>query len=102
MAFKWLNKQGVLSDAGFQVQVIDRFIVEYREGDRILTVEVEDGMSGGRPCLLVSPRFCERWDDMPSYSVLDDEEQQRIEKNFRDAFDFQGLPVVADYPGSKW
>ena len=101
MAFTWLNKQGVQSELGFEVQVIDRFTVEYREGHRTLTVEVEDGMSAGKPCLLVSPGFCRRWDDMAAGSILDDEEQARIERNFRDAFSFQGLPVVAERPDGK-
>lgn len=32
--FSWMNKQGVRSDQGFEVQFTDRFTAEYREGVR--------------------------------------------------------------------
>ena len=44
--FTWLNKQGVRSDRGFEVQFTGRFDAEYREGGRIVELYVESGLSG--------------------------------------------------------
>ena len=41
--FTWLNKQGVRSDEGFEVQFTSRNTAEYREGRRYLVVDVEGG-----------------------------------------------------------
>ena len=98
MAFTWLNKQGVQSDQGYVVQVVDRFCVEYREANRVLSVEVEDGIKDGRYCLIVSPGCFSRWDEMQLHESLDGDEQARIERNFREAMEFQGLAVVVEGP----
>ena len=39
--FKWINKQGVESDAGIVFQRVDRFHYEYRDGDINLRIVVE-------------------------------------------------------------
>ena len=41
--FTLLNKQGVKSDQGFEVQMVNRHCIEYREGDLVLSIEVEMG-----------------------------------------------------------
>jgi len=99
MGFTWINKQGVRSAQGFEVQMVSRDCIEYREFDRVLTVEVEMGMSGSSPCLLVSPDCFSRWDDMSQSASLDDDEQLRIERNVREAMRFQGVKIVAEHPG---
>jgi len=96
--FTWLNKQGVRSDAGFEVQFIERFCVEYREANRTMSIECEPGMSNGEPCTLISPDCFTKWDDMPDSTALSPDEQKRIEENFREAMEFQGVPVLAQYP----
>jgi len=61
--FTWLNKQGVRSDRGFEVQFTGRFDAEYREGGRIVELYVESGLSGGEPCISVEPDAFARWKD---------------------------------------
>ena len=39
--FSRLNKQGVKSRDGFEVQVVDRFTVEYREGGKTMSIYVD-------------------------------------------------------------
>ena len=41
--FEWLNKQGVRSSEGFEVQCISRYEMEYREGNNVLTLEGDIG-----------------------------------------------------------
>jgi hypothetical protein len=84
--FSWINKQGVRSSDGFEVQFTGRFTVEYREGLRHLVVDVEGGSAGD---ISFSPRAFERWanDSVPNSK----EEQARMLKNFLEALAFQGL-----------
>ena len=98
MGFTWLNNQGVRSDYGFEVQMVSRDCIEYREFGRVLTVNVEMGMSGSTPCLLISPSCFSRWDDMPQSALLDNDEQLRIERNFHEAMKFQRVKIVAENP----
>src|SRR5690348_9438704 len=44
--FTWLNKQGVRSSDGFEVQFTSRDTAEYREGHRYLVVDIEGGANG--------------------------------------------------------
>jgi hypothetical protein len=90
--FTWLNKQGVRSTSGFEVQTIDRFTVRYREGLRFVDVYVEPGISAGKLCLSIEDAAFEKWGNSSVDNTL--EEQQRIRKNFCDAMDFQGIVVV--------
>lgn len=48
--FTWLNKQGVRSDRGFEVQHTGRFDAEYSEGGQVVELYVESGLDGG--CLV--------------------------------------------------
>jgi hypothetical protein len=92
MMFTWLNKQGVRSSLGFEVQFIDRYTVRYREGARYLDVSVEDGVSAGKPCVCVSSY--DAFERFTNSSLNNSpEEQERMKKNFRDALEFQGLSV---------
>jgi hypothetical protein len=50
--FTWLNKQGVRSDRGFEVQFTGRFDAEYREGGKVVKLYVESGVNGGLPCIV--------------------------------------------------
>jgi len=98
IGFTWINNQAVRSDQGFEVQMVSQDCIEYREFGRALTVNVEMGMSGSTPCLLISPDCFSRWDDMPQSASLDDDEQLRIEHNFREAMRFQSVKIVAEHP----
>ena len=92
--FTWLNKQGIRSDSGFVVQFTDRFRAEYREGERIVSVYVEDGISGGIPAAIVGPDAFAHWDDDPA--KFSEAERKRLFENFRFACEFQGLKMVVE------
>ncbi|MFG6447631.1 hypothetical protein ACG0Z6_05170 [Roseateles sp. BYS180W] len=83
--FSWINKQGVRSSDGFEVQFTGRFTAEYREGARHLAIEVE----GADGLINFSPRAFERWAN--DSTVNTQEEQARLLKNFLSALEFQGL-----------
>jgi hypothetical protein len=89
LEFTWLNKQGVRSNRGFEVQFTGRFEAVYREGDAKITVYVEPGLIGNSPSVSVSKSAFERWDNS-SYKN-NPERQAEIMSNFRAAIEFQGL-----------
>jgi hypothetical protein len=92
--FIWLNKQGVQSEEGFALQFVGRFIAEYREGTKVMEVEIEDGFLHGKPAVNVSREAFKSWRD--DSSILPKDDQNRIAENFRRACEFQGLSVVFD------
>ncbi|MBK7355125.1 hypothetical protein [Propionivibrio sp.] len=89
--FTWLNKQGVRSDRGFEVQFTGRFDAEYREGDKVIELYVESGIEGGMPCIMLAPNSFARWSDGQPIAA---EEQSQMLKNFKEAMQFQGLKTV--------
>lgn len=90
----WLNKQGVQSDDGFIVQFSGRFTAEYREGNKVITLAVENGVSGGLPAIIVGPKAFQRWDN--DQAVIDLDSQGRMFRNLKDALEFQGLKLVVE------
>ncbi|MBK7617018.1 MAG: hypothetical protein IPJ08_22210 [Burkholderiales bacterium] len=92
--FTWKNKQGVQSDEGFALQFVGRFAAEYREGSKVMEVEIEDGFLDGKPAVNVSRAAFRSWRD--DSSTLPPDDQIRIADNFRRACEFQGLSVVFD------
>lgn len=92
--FTWLNKQGVQSDEGFALQFVGRFTAEYREGSKVMEVEIEDGFLDGKPAVNVSRSAFKSWRD--DSFTLPPADQNRIAENFRRACEFQGLSVVFD------
>lgn len=92
--FTWLNKQGVQSDAGFLVQRTGRFTCEYREGGRIVELEVESGFLGDRPCINIKRDVFARWTDAGVEAEIPEEQQVRMLQNFQAAMEFQGLTVA--------
>lgn len=91
--FTWLNKQGVQSDRGFIVQRTGRFTAEYREGEKVVTLDVESGLSGGVPCIILEPNAFVRWDDG---SAIAEDQQAQLFQNVREAMEFQGLRIVVE------
>ena len=91
--FTWLNKQGVQSDKGFVLQFTDRFTAEYRDGGKVVTLDVEDGMSGGVPCIILDPNAFTRWDDG---APITRDQQERLFQNVKEAIEFQGLKMVVE------
>jgi hypothetical protein len=94
--FRWINKQGVESDEGFVVQVLDRFTAAYREGARAITVPVEFAQRNGRACVSVDPLAFARWDEDAPGAMISLEEQQEILGKFKGAFLFQNIEVIVE------
>jgi hypothetical protein len=95
--FTWLNKQGVQSDRGFVVQVVDRFTIAYREAEKTLSVPVEFArLEDGKSCVSVSPHAFSRWDDDAPGLMIPLEKQQEIFANFKAALKFQNLALVTE------
>ena len=93
MKFTWLNKQGVKSDLGYEVQRTGRFTIEYRDRGKVCSIEIEPGLSDGRPSISVKPTALGQWDDAQPISP---DEQRRILRNLIEALEFQGLRVVVE------
>lgn len=89
--FTWLNKQGVRSEQGVEVQFTGRFSAEYREGGQVVKLYVEDG--GGVPSIIINPDAFERWGDG---TPIPPEQQARILQNFKEALEFQGLKLLIE------
>jgi len=89
--FTWLNKQGVRSDGGFEVQFTGRFEAQYREGENLVSLYVESGMDGASQCILIDPKAFQCWDNKQPISL---EKQKQIFNNFNEAMEFQGLKMV--------
>ena len=92
--FTWLNKQGVQSARGFAVQFTGRYSAEYREGNRKMTLKIEDGLNEGSPCIILGPDAFNCWD--LDNTLLSDSEKERLLGNFRDACEFQGFKVIIE------
>lgn len=88
--FTWLNKQGVQSDKGFIVQRVARFEVEYKEGQKKISIYVEPGYSAGKHCLIIKSDAFYKWDDGAPISEI---KQKEILQNFKDANEFKGISV---------
>jgi len=92
--FTWLNKQGVKSSKGFIVQSVARFVIEYREAEKRISIEVESDYGlGRRPIEKIKMDAISKWDDG---SAITKEKQKEIIKNFIDAMEFQGIGVVVE------
>ena len=86
--FTWLNKQGVRSDRGFEVQRTGRFDAEYREDGKVVKLYVESSSYGGLPSIALEPNAFARWS---SGAPIPKERQAQMLQNFREAMEFQGL-----------
>ena len=92
--FTWLNKQGVQSDRGFAVQRTGRFTAEYREHGKVITMDVESGLNGGLPCIILDPGAFEQWDG--EAAKIPSSQQAEIFQNVKEAMEFQGLKLVVE------
>lgn len=89
--FTWLNKQGVRSNEGFEVQFTGRFDAEYREGKNLVKLEIESGSEGNLPCIILDPAAFSYWQDG---TRIPEAEQVRLFRNFEAAMEFQGLKML--------
>ena len=98
--FTWLNKQGVRSSSGFEVQFTGRFTAEYREGSKKISLSIESGLSDGKPSISVGAKAFERWDGSSPETSIAVEKQTQIQTNLRMALEFQGLILIVDSPAT--
>lgn len=77
--FTKINKQGVRSDQGFEVQVVDRFTIEYREGGKTMSIYVEGDKE------MLSDYLFSKWDPPFSHVAVPEEKQKQIRQNFNAA-----------------
>jgi hypothetical protein len=77
--FTRINKQGVKSSDGFEVQVVDRFTIEYREGGKTMSVYV-DGDSH-----FITDDVFAKWDPPFKHVEIPAEKRQQIRLNFNAA-----------------
>ena len=92
MEFTWLNKQGVRSINGFEVQFVDRFTMEYKEDNKAMIMDIEDGsLNGNTPCICMDSDAITAWnnDDEPIDSI----KELEIINNIRRALLFQKLEL---------
>ena len=87
--FTWVNNLCVRSDRGFEVQFTGRFSAEYREGGKVVMLDVESG--GGMPSIILNSHAFARWSDGTAISK---EKQAQMLQNFKEAMEFQGLKTV--------
>jgi hypothetical protein len=83
--FIWLNKQGVRSSEGFDVQCVGRFEFEYREGERVLRLGGEPIYSGGWGFAFDESWRSEGWQPPHQRESLTDADRQRIRQNIEAA-----------------
>jgi hypothetical protein len=81
----------IYSDEGFSVHIGGRDSIGYFEGNRKMTITVNEGNA-------VYEETISRWDDEPMLAKSD-QEQARIADNIRRAFESQGLKV--SFPDSR-
>lgn len=93
--FTWLNKQGVRSDQGFEVQRTGRFEAEYRENGKVVSLSIESGLDGDVYCILIDPDAFDHWDGGQPIPL---DRQKKMFQNFEDAMRFQGLKTIVQ-PG---
>ncbi len=97
-AFTWLTKQSVRHMDGFIVKSAGRFEMAYLEGNKKITIGVEDGrLPGGQHCVDIEPGSFLHWDG--ELTLISSVEQERIEQNFTAALKFMSIEVVKVDPG---
>jgi hypothetical protein len=77
--FTPISKQGVRSDQGFEVQVVDRFTIEYREGGKTMSIDVDGDTA------MLSDHLFSKWDSPFSHVPIPGERQRQIRQNFNAA-----------------
>jgi hypothetical protein len=99
--FTWLNKQGVRSDQGFEVQRTGRWTMEYREGAHAMQFSVAAGREPGTLKQTLSVRVV----PFPGWAgdPLTDESRRQIIENISRALIFKGyVPLFYDNFGKPY
>jgi Immunity protein 74 len=88
-----ITKEGLQNDSGGTVQFVNRSSVQYRQGERTLTLEVE---YTGKDIVYVSLKDVAHWDAPDDGVMIDAEQKQRIRGCIQDAFQFEELKAKFD------
>jgi hypothetical protein len=97
MAFTYVTAQHIISSDGFEIIPAGRHAKIYKEAGRQMEVALEFGRSdNGRVCVELWPGAFARWEE--GAPVLSQDEQLRIERNFRAAMAFSDLDVLVRDP----
>jgi hypothetical protein len=99
MAFTWLNKQGVKSSYGFELQFTGRFSAEYRTAGKIIEFYVESANGD----IVVYESSMKKVAEGAADHLGIEDIYDKIVQNIREAMEFQGLNlrVVKDPDRSK-
>jgi len=90
--FTYVNKQGVKSDKGFVVQRTGRFTAEYQEGEKKISIELEnDLLDNDKICEIIDANAFLKWDDG---AFIPTEKQLEILQNFKNAMNFQDIEII--------
>jgi hypothetical protein len=91
--FQWLNKQGVRSSDGFEFQFTGRSTAEYREGERVVDLDV-----GGSPIVSIHNREPLCW---RRGSILSRDSRERVLANIKAALEFMDMQLWEYKPPYK-
>jgi hypothetical protein len=95
--FIHLNKQGVRSTRGFEVQFTGRFSLEYRDTGRKISISVSPGRDlEDKFCVVVASNIFERWDDEPDDALIPEADRLNLFENLRQALSALGATLIVD------
>lgn len=86
--YKWLNKQGIISDSGYIFQRMDRFHYHYIEGNKTLKISVEPGIQYEKISI---PKNI-HWNFPSDSELINEEKIEFIKKNIEDSLNFMKIP----------
>jgi hypothetical protein len=89
--FHWLNKQGVRSSAGFELQSMHRHYYHYTEGEKSMQVVVEPCRAGEHYYEEVAMSSFQRWLPPHEQELVTTEDVARIRGNVESALSFMGI-----------
>ncbi|MBP9021839.1 MAG: hypothetical protein KBH06_01435 [Spirochaetes bacterium] len=90
---KWKNKQWVESDEGFSFLFTGRYTAEYIEGDRKLSLFIEDGMSNDNYGIIIKSGSLNKWDNNQKILL---NEKDVILRNISEALEFQNINLIIE------
>ena len=88
--FTCSNRNEIVSDEGFSVEILGRIGLCYREGEKCLRIDSE--VLGSPYGLVVYQSSIKTWAE-PEGEAIADDEKKRILANVRNALAFQGHEV---------
>jgi len=79
----------------FIVQTVSRFVIEYRQNSKKISLQVEVDYDSGadKVTVMANKSSFRKWD---GGEVISPEEQVEIIQNFKDAMVFQGIGVAIE------